>query len=246
MRAVNLLPEKNRPRKATGGQSGSSYVVLGVLGAIVIAVLVYVLTVNSINGAKSDIASAKSEATRANAQAEALGAYGDFAKVKQQREQSVKTLAEQRLDWERLVRELAHVLPAGVWIRTANAAASAADAQSAGAASGAAPAGDGSDGPVLSLEGCAVSQNQVADTLVRLRQLQGATDVKLDHSNRGTDSADASGAGGSSGGASSSTGDCGTTHGKPNYDFQVDVTLTQQAPSADSAGSVPTRLGGGQ
>src|SRR3712207_3894059 len=111
MRAVNLLPEKHRPRQATGGRSGSSYVLLGVLAEVVGGVLVYVMTVNSINSAKSDIASAKAGAARATAEAESLGAYGDFAQVKKQREGAVKQVAQSRLDWERLVREVAHVLP---------------------------------------------------------------------------------------------------------------------------------------
>jgi len=237
MRAVNLLPEKHRPRKASGGQNGSSYIVIGVLGAVVVAVLVYVLTANSINTAKTDIAEAKAETTRANAQAEALGAYGDFAAVKQQREQSVKQLAGQRVDWERLVRELAHVLPSGVWISSAEASASGeAEADASGASQ---PADAVATGPSVTLIGCAVNQNQVADTLVRLRQLQGATDVTLDHSSQGDDG---SGSSGSSGGSS---GTCGTTAGKANYEFQAAVTLAPDA-SGGTPGRVPARLGGGQ
>src|SRR4051794_8594552 len=119
MNAVNLLPHKHRPRQATGGGQGSSFLLLRVLGALVIAVLVYVMSVNSINEAKGDITQAQAEAARANAQADALGAYGNFAKVKQERVADVKKLAEDRTDWERVVRELAHVLPSGVWITKA-------------------------------------------------------------------------------------------------------------------------------
>jgi Tfp pilus assembly protein PilN len=243
MRAVNLLPEKHRPRKRTGGggDSRSTYFVLGGLAALLLAVFVYVLTLNSINGAKGDIAQAKTDAQRANAQAQSLGAYGDFAKVKQQREQAVEQIASQRMDWERLVRELAHVLPSGVWIDSAAAADSAADAQ--GSSEGGAPAADSSDGngPTLTLEGCATSQARVADAIVRLRQLQGATDVKLDHSSRPGDSATPSGSS-----SSGSTGDCGTIHGTPNYSFQADVTLSKPSASSDEPGTTPASLGGGQ
>ena len=168
MRAVNLLPEKHRPRRPTGGKSGSSYVLLGALGAIVVGVLLYVLTVNSINSSKTSIADAKAEAQRANAQADALGAYGDFAKVKAQREESVKQLAQQRVDWERLVRELAHVLPNGVWIASAQASDGSGD-PAAGAASASPDASTGQ--PSLTLTGCAESQREVADTLVRTLSL---------------------------------------------------------------------------
>jgi Tfp pilus assembly protein PilN len=236
MRAVNLLPEKHRPRKATGGRSGSAYGVLGILGAVLVGLLVYVFTVNSINGAKTDIAEARAETARANAQAQALGGYGDFAKIKQQREDSVKQLAQGRVDWERMVREVAHVLPEGVWVRSAEASATG-DTEAAGSGSPD-PAAAGIGSPTVTLVGCAVNQNQVADTLVRLRQLQGATDVKLDHSTQ-PDSDGAAGAG------ASSDGPCGTTSGTPNYEFQAQVTLAPNA-TGGSPDNVPARLGGGQ
>ena len=239
MRAVNLLPEKHRPRQATGGKGGSSYILLGILGALVVAVLVYVLTLNSINGAKTDIAQAKADTTKARAEAEALGAYGDFANVKKERETAVRQLAQSRVDWERMVRELAHVLPEGVWIQSAEAADSAASLE--GGATD--PAAAAVSSPVLTVVGCAVDQHKVADTLVRLRTLQGAEDVKLDHSAQGDDPT--AGTGSSGGGSSAANGDCGLTDGTPNYSFQADVTLTAQVP-AEKPGTVPARLGGGQ
>jgi Tfp pilus assembly protein PilN len=244
MRAVNLLPEKHRPRKATGGQRGSSYILLGVLGAVVIAVLVYVVTVNSINEAKTDVADAKAETVRANAQAGQLGAYGDFAKVKTERVATVKRLAQSRMDWERLVRELAVVLPDGVWIQNASAAdgsgaqsSTGSTASSSSSSSTSAPAGGGT----LTLTGCAENQGQVADTLVRLRELQGASDVKLDHSSTQNKTGSAP-----SSGSASGTADCGSTHGKTNYDFQVAVTFDAPKPEPYKPGNVPARLGGGQ
>jgi Tfp pilus assembly protein PilN len=242
VKAVNLLPEKHRPRKATGGEGKSGYVALGVLGAVLVGVLVYVLTLNSINSSKSQITEATVEAARLSAQANSLGPYGDFAKIKAERVKSVQQLAQARFDYERLVRELARVLPSDVWIT--NAAASSGDAAAPATASapatGTPAATPGSSN--LKLQGCARDQNQVAVTLVRLRQLQGATDVTLDHSTRGEDTTGAAPVAppaGASGGDSS----CGTTGGKPNYSFQANVTF---APVTDPAqGKVPNRLGGG-
>jgi Tfp pilus assembly protein PilN len=246
MRAVNLLPEKHRPRRPTGGHRGSSYVVLGALGTVVVAMLLYVLTANSINSAKTQIAEAKAETERANAQADQLGAYGDFAKVKQQREDAVRTLAQGRIDWERLVRELAHVLPNGVWIQNASAADSPADQQNGGAApnsgSGDGGSGQAGDGPTLTLEGCASGQAQVADALVRLRELEGAKDVQLQQSASQGDGA----SGASSASAGATTGDCGETHGHANYSFQATVSFAKPAPTSTKPGSVPASLGGGQ
>jgi hypothetical protein len=97
-------------------------------------------------------------------------------------------------------------------------------------------------GPTLKLQGCARDQSQVAVTLVRLRELQGATDVSLDHSTRGeegTATAPAAAAGSSAGGDSG----CGTTAGKPNYSFEADVTFAPA--SAAQPATAPNRLGGG-
>jgi Tfp pilus assembly protein PilN len=236
MRAVNLLPEKHRPRRSSGGKSGSAYVLLGVLGLVVAAMLVYVMTLNSINSAQTDIAEAEAATTQANAQADQLGAYGDFANVKAERVAAVKQLADGRVDWERMVRELAHVLPTGVWIKNASATAAGSADGTTGATTD--PAAAVPTGPTLTLTGCASSQAQVADTLVRLRQLQGATEVDLDHSTKPNETGAASD-------SASSSGTCGSTGGESNYDFQVSVTF--EAPtSGDKSGNVPARLGGGE
>jgi Tfp pilus assembly protein PilN len=257
MKAVNLLPEKHRPRKPTGGQSKSGYVFLGVLGAVLVGVLVYVLTLNSINSSKTKITEATAEAARLNDQANSLGPYGDFAKIKAERVASVKQLAEGRFDYERMVRELAHVLPSDVWLVNASASSvgdpgatpgttgSAAPAASAAPAPGApaAPA----PAPSLKLQGCARDQGQVAVTLVRLRELEGATDVSLTHSTAGQDNS-TSGSGpapvGATGAATGGDQSCGETHGKPNYSFEADVTFAPQTSSTEP-GNVPRRLGGG-
>ncbi|MEA2412406.1 MAG: hypothetical protein QOC77_2967 [Thermoleophilaceae bacterium] len=248
MRAVNLLPEKNRPRKPTGGQGKSGFVLLGVLGAVLVAVLAYVLTLNSINSSKTKITEATAEAARLNEQANSLGPYGDFAKIKAERVASVKQLAQGRFDYERMVRELAQVLPADVWLVNASASAAGDVAATPGAAAPSTPATPTTPavgGPTLKLQGCARDQGQVAVTLVRLRELEGATDVSLDHSTAGTDSGTGT-TGPAAPTTSTSTGDtsCGTTHGKANYSFQANVTFAPQTSSSET-GKVPARLGGG-
>src|SRR4051795_4097711 len=172
MKAVNLLPEKHRPRKPSGGGGKSGYVALGVLGALLVGVLVYVLTLNSINDSKTKITEATAEAARLNEQANSLGPYGDFAKIKAERVASVKQLAQGRFDYERMVRELAHVLPNDVWLVDATAS-SAGDPNATPGSPTATPPATGAAagpgvGPSLTLKGCARDQSQVAVTLVRL------------------------------------------------------------------------------
>jgi Tfp pilus assembly protein PilN len=246
MKAVNLLPEKHRPRQSTGGSGKGGYVVLGVLGAVLVGVLVYVMTLNSINNSKSEITKATIEAGRLNEEANSLGPYGDFAKIKTERVQSVMQLAQDRFDYERLVRELAHVLPPDVWLVNASAADSSSSPTSATppatGATGAAATPPAS-GPTLKLQGCARDQSQVAVTLVRLRELQGATDVSLDHSTRGEDVTGSSPAAAAAGSSAGGDSGCGTTAGKPNYSFEADVTFAPESGAQPT--TAPNRLGGG-
>jgi Tfp pilus assembly protein PilN len=243
MNAVNLLPEKHRPRKPTGGKSNSSYVVLGLMGAVLVAALFYVLTLNSINSSKTKITEATSEAARLNEEANSLGPYGDFAKIKTERVQSVKELASQRFDYERLVRELAHVLPSDVWLVNATANDGAAGAAPGSAPTPAASTTPSAGGPTLTIQGCAKDQSQVAVTLVRLRELQGASDVTLQHSTRGEDSTSSGSAPAPAASAGAGDNSCGDTDGRPNYAFQADVTFAPL--TSPDQGKVPNRLGGG-
>jgi Tfp pilus assembly protein PilN len=244
MNAVNLLPEKHRPRKKSGGKNNSAYFALGVLGVVLVAVLAYVMTLNSINSSKTKITEATAEAARLSDEANSLGPYGDFAKIKSERVDSVKQLATQRFDYERLVRELAQVLPSDVWLinAAANDTASTASVPGAPGAAATPTATTGPAAPTLILQGCARDQNQVAVTLVRLKELQGSTDVTLQHSTRGEDQAAGQATPAAAQAGSADTG-CGNTQGKPNYSFQASVTFAPL--TGDVPGKVPNRLGGG-
>src|SRR4051812_50085025 len=98
MKAVNLLPEKHRPRQSTGGQGRGGYVVLGVLGAVLVGVLVYVMTLNPINDSKSQIKEATAQAAKLNEEANSLGPYGAFPDIKTQPLKTASSLGELRLD----------------------------------------------------------------------------------------------------------------------------------------------------
>lgn len=238
MKAVNLLPAKHRPRTPTGGQQGSAYVVVGVLGALLVLVLFYVLTVNGLNSKQSAVARAKAETAQAQARAGALGPYGDFSKIKATRVQSVRQLAEGRIDWERLTRGLARVLPDGVWLTSASASASGAPAAAAGAPAPSTPGATA--GPSVQLSGCAPSQSVIAVTLVRLHELPGAKDVQLNDISRPAPVADSSGAASAGGGSST---DCGQVHGVNAAKWDATVSFDPSATTATTG--VPRSLGGG-
>ena len=64
MRAVNLIPRDQRRGGGggPGGRTGSAvYIVLGALGALVLAMSVYVLTGNQVNSRKGEVAKTNQE-----------------------------------------------------------------------------------------------------------------------------------------------------------------------------------------
>lgn len=233
MRPVNLLPEADRPRRrpAAAGSGRRSYAVLGTLAALLLMVTLYVLTANQVTSREDEATRIATEASAAEAKAQALSPFGDFAEVARTRTASVKQLAESRFDWERLLRELSLVLPEDTWLTEADASTTPDQGDGASGATEA-PAG-ASTGPAATLKGCARRQPAVAKLMLRLRRMHRVDDVVLQESASG-DSAES---------GTSSEG-CGR-----GYAFDVTVVFDPAAPaSAAPPGNkrVPVSLGGGQ
>lgn len=220
MKPVNLLPPSHRIHRG-GGRPGSAYVVLGMLGVLLVAVLSYVLTANQVTSKQDELTRAQQETQAAQAQAAALGSFGDFSSIKVTREQSVAQLAQARLDWERLMRELSRVIPEDVFVNSLDATGVPAAAQ---------PGAEAAGGPGLKLGGCAPSHPDVATLMVRLRRLSGTKDVRL------SDSTTVDSGGGSTTGGGGSTGGCDGVAFTVNVDFD---------PAPTAAEGVPEHLGGG-
>jgi len=228
MRPVNLLPARYRPRTGGSGDSKTAYVALGVLALLALAVFGFVMTANKASSRNAEIASTRQQIEAAETQSVTLQGFGDFAGVKEARLSAVKTLATQRLDWERLFRELAHVLPERVWLTKFAAQVAQSD-------------GGAETGPTLVLSGCAEGHEQVADALIRMRELHVAEDVELTETAAGEDEQQqATGLGAA---ASAASGDgCGRY-----YSFSVAITMALPTGIEDpDAQTVPARLGGGE
>ena len=236
MKPVNLLPERYRPAQASGRAGGSAYVVLGGLGVLLVCVLAVALTQRQIDSGRAESAGLRAETASAQARAADLGDFGSFAALKEQRLASVRRLATARVDWERVVRELAHVLPEGVRLRELQATAGAAVSDAAGAPAPAPAAGAAAvpAGPTVTILGCAPSHEAVATVLVRLRELHRATEVQLTGSARGKgEDEEGTGAGG------------GCRLGEADWGATVTLAPEPQVPAREDAGDVPDDLGGG-
>jgi Tfp pilus assembly protein PilN len=228
MKRMNLLPPELRPRE--GGRRGSSYLVVGGLFASVVAMLTYAIVIGGVHSDETELASLKNETQQAQARADALRPYGEFANMKEQRERSVRTVADTRFNYERLTRELARILPAGVWVGHLDVAPAPPeqDVVEAGADS---VGGSLVSPPAMTVSGCAPNQDVVADTLDRLRALTGATNVELGSSSHSSTDAASASSSRKPYLVSGSSGEGCDRSGRPRVAFDATVTLT--APGAE-------------
>ena len=231
MRPVNLLPESARPYVASSGKGTSTYAVLGVLALLVIGAVVYVTTTNTITSRKDTIQTAQAEQTQAQAKVASLQSYGTYSQIASTRIATVASLAVGRIDYERLMRETARVLPSGVWLSSVDAEAGT-GTSSGSTTPTSSSSGSSTGGPSVHLQGCAKSQTQVAETLVRLRAIHGSDDVDLNSSTRPI---------GAESSAAGTTG-CGNNY---SFDILVDLTGSEVNGAGDYGQKVPASLGGG-
>ncbi len=225
MRAVNLIPGEHRQGSGslTGRSGGAALIVLGLLGCLAALILLYGSASHSISSQKGEVATLEAQASAIRARAGRLTPYTDFVSMANQRTRTVAQLVQARFDWSHSLHELGRVLPAGTSLATLHGEVGPADASSASsssatnAATSGAPASSTPPGstPAFTLTGCALSQSVVAQTLQRLKLMDGASEVQLQSSTK-------SGTASSGSSAGSAGGSC------PGNDpsFAVQITFT--------------------
>ena len=113
MRPVNLIPPESRRGQHAPLRSGPlPYIAIGALVAVLVGVTALVLTGNQISDSKADITRLEAEDAVAEARVEKLAAFTQFRTLREQRIATVTSLADSRFDWQRVMRELALILPA--------------------------------------------------------------------------------------------------------------------------------------
>jgi Tfp pilus assembly protein PilN len=203
MRAVNLIPpEERRVRAARTGPL--PYLIVVALVAVLGAVTVLVVTNNRISDRKAKVAQLEQERDVAQANMEALRPFAEFASMKELRTATVTSLAQSRFDWERVMRELALVLPDDTWLVQLEATVSPEVQLAEGVGLS---LRDSVPGPALELVGCTVSQEAVGRLVSALRDIDGVTRVAVLRSERPEQSTSQASAGASGGAVE---GDCRT------------------------------------
>jgi Tfp pilus assembly protein PilN len=231
MRPVNLIPPEDRRGEQAALRTGSiPFVLLGALVALLVGVTALVLANNQIAESKTEVAKLAGEDAAASAKAQRLAAYTQFRTMSEQRVATVQSLADSRFDWERVMRELALVLPHDVWL--VGLTASAAPGVGVEGGSGSASAMRSAiAGPALELSGCARGQESVAGFVTALKDIDGVTRVGVQSS----ELSEKDGAGSESGGSgdSGSSGDeCRTREFIAKFEI---VVAFDAAPVAESS-----------
>lgn len=181
MRPVNLIPAEERRGQNAPLRSGPiAYIVLGALVALLAGVTLVVLTGNQIADREAELAQVKREDTAATAKAQRLSAYTQYQLLSEQRSTTVKSLADSRFDWERVMRELSLVLPSNVWLTGLTASAS--PGSSTGGSEGGAGLREAIAGPALEISGCSTGQDGVAGFVGALKDMDGVTRVGVESS----------------------------------------------------------------
>lgn len=178
MRPVNLLPPDLRAGARAPMRTGPlPYIVVGALVAVLVGVALLVTTSNQISERKGEVAQLKREDAAATQEAKRLAAYVQFQTMHEQRVTTITSLADSRFDWERVMRELALILPHDVWLTELSASASP---ESGGGGGG--KLRGSVTGPALELEGCAAGQEAVAGFVTALKDIDGVTRVGVESS----------------------------------------------------------------
>jgi Tfp pilus assembly protein PilN len=181
VRAVNLIPED------AGGGSGSSLGVPILLGSLVVLlalVTVHVLTGNTIQDRKTELASVRQELAVAQAQADATRPYREFAALAEARVETVRQLGSARFDWHRAFAGLATVIPDDVWLTSVTGTVAPGINVAGGDAGGAGSLRAAIPNPAITLTGCTVDHESVVRLVSRLRLLHDVQRVSLADSSK--------------------------------------------------------------
>jgi Tfp pilus assembly protein PilN len=236
VRAVNLIPHEQRSGGAVGARSqGAAFAVLALLAGAAILTFMYALADHQLESRRAEAARLNTRAERVQSEAAQLASYVNFAQMGEQRLQAISTLIGSRFAWSAAMGELSRVLPDSVALSslqgtigsgTGSAKSSAASTSSASSSAVVSSATAPGETPAFTLSGCATSQTEVAQMLVRLRLVSGVSNVTLQSSSKG-----GSGAGGG-GAVGASAGTCPSED--PSFTAQVSFQPLPQQPATST------------
>jgi Tfp pilus assembly protein PilN len=240
MRPVNLIPPDERASDRGTMRTGAvSYVLIGALALALLGMIALAFTSKQVSDRKSEVAKLQAEEQRAEAKAQSLQAFANFRAVQQQRSTTITSLAQSRFDWQRVINELARVIPSNIWLvqlaGTANPQVNLADSPEI-------QIRDDVAGPALELVGCAPNQDAVAGLVSALEEIDGVTRVGLQQSGKADDSASTGGSAVTSGSGQQTNSECRTNTHIPKFEIVVAFDSVPTPSGAVTDPSVPSSL----
>jgi Tfp pilus assembly protein PilN len=232
MRAVNLIPEDQRGGSgpAAGRSQGGAYAVLVLLAGLAGLALLYGTARRQISANRAQVASLTLRAEQTQLRTARLAPYVTFLGLRAQRQQAVAALAESRFDWAHAFHELGRVLPHDASISSLSGTVGSGSAPAAASSAVASATPPGSV-PTFVLIGCSTSQLEVAQTLNRLRLIDGVTNVTLQNSAQA--------------GAPGGSGSGGCPPGDPSFTAQITFYPLPTASSASVSNGAGAKSTGG-
>lgn len=177
MRAVNLLPRDLQSERTDGNRIPILAVGGGIAAVTAVAAVLFVSASGSISDQRSQLESVEAAIARLPAARHSAVAPGAIAQERTDRVAALAAALSTRVPMDRLLRELAYVLPEDAWLTGLTAYAPATGA-AAGAPGGAAAPAAGTT-PAVTILGATYSHESVARVLARLAALPTLTDVRL-------------------------------------------------------------------
>jgi hypothetical protein len=235
VKAVNLIPVDQRggAGPAAGRSQGGAYAVPVLLAGLGILTLFYGTARHEIAARRAQSVALAAQTAQAQARATELTPYTTFVKLQEERVQAVTALAASRFDWSYAFHELGRVLPRYASISSfsgtvgaAGSTTSTSSSSSTAKASTVTSATPPGSLPVFVITGCAISQAEVAQTLSRLRLIDGVSEVALQSSTKPV------------GSVTSGGGGCPGTD--PTFDMTITFNPLPAAPSGGSTAATAT------
>lgn len=240
MRPVNLIPPDARRGQGAQMRVGAvSYVVLAALAAALLGAVALGFTGKQVSDREAEVSQLNQELQEATARAQALSAFAGFRAVQESRTATVSSLAQSRFDWERVMNELALVIPADVWLIEMTGTVSPAVQLESGAD---VALRDSVTGPALELVGCAPGQDAVAGFVADLEDIDGVTRVGVASSERPEPDSLTTGTEVTSDSATDSVDDCRTRDFISRFEIVVAFDAVPVPGTATSAPSVPASV----
>jgi Tfp pilus assembly protein PilN len=225
MKAVNLIPVDER-RSGGAGSGLTSYILIGLLALVVLVGAAFTLVNRNVTDHRTDLANVQAQIQAAQNETEALKAYTTFTTVRQQRSETVRSLATSRFDWAHALHEVARTMPKDAWLTSIRATVTPSTTLDGGVTD---PLRGAVQAPAIEIVGCTTSQDKVAGVISSLRRADGVQRISLSSSERLDAGAP---------GAGSASGDC--RNGNVKFPkFSMTLFYAAPTPTATQGATTP-------